>query len=435
MSKANDKRQEIIQKRLIKELPTQVPTISLLTKQTYLLKKRQTKNNQQATQFKLTSSLASPKKYSSTSKHEISELLRSHDAAYNTKSMTGIARLPNLDMNVPKDTNRLLTHSPTQLTRSPALIKQRLRISSARELVEKRETLPIKVVSSCTFKTRIGMIRNINKKHNQDSYLIQHNFGGVKEQHLFGVFDGHGVNGHHVSEYIKQNLPKNLESRLSNEEDFNDLKLTTILKLAFNRTNRELNYQNDFDISYSGSTCVSILIRNGIIISANLGDSRAVLARQLPRGPIAIDLTTDHKPDLDHERERIESAGGRVDTYKTPNGQPYGPPRVWFRDSNIPGLAMSRSFGDSIAARVGVISEPDIGFHRIHASDKFIIIASDGLWEFISSQEAVEIVASNIGATNEQICDILIEEAATRWKKNEDMVDDITVLLVFFTKS
>jgi serine/threonine protein phosphatase PrpC len=348
--------------------------------------------------------------------------------------MTGIARLPNLDMNVPKDTNRLLTHSPIQLTRSPALIKQRLRIGSARELAEKRENLPVKVVSSCVFRTRIGMMRNINKKHNQDSYLVQHNFGGVKEQYLFGVFDGHGVNGHNVSDYIKQNLTKNLESRLNSEEDFNDQKLTTIIKLAFHRTNRELNYQNEFDIGYSGSTCVSVLIRNSLIVSANLGDSRAVLARQLPKGPIAIELTTDHKPDLGHERERIESAGGRVDTYKTQNGEPYGPARVWFRDSNIPGLAMSRSFGDSIAARVGVISEPDVGFHRIHASDKFIIIASDGLWEFISSQEAVEIVASNLGAPNEQICDILIEEAACRWKKNEDMVDDITVLLVFFTK-
>ena len=96
---------------------------------------------------------------------------------------------------------------------------------------------------------------------------------------------------------------------------------------------------------------------------------------------------------------------------------------------------MSRSFGDSVAARVGVISEPDIGFHRGSNSDKFLIIASDGLWEFISSQEAVEMVAANLGAPNEQICNILIEEAASRWKKNEDMVDDITVVLVFLAKS
>ena len=67
-------------------------------------------------------------------------------------------------------------------------------------------------------------------------------------------------------------------------------------------------------------------------------------------------------------------------------------------DQNTPGLAMSRSFGDQVAARVGVISEP--GIENIYLEieefiykkdDKFIILASDGIWEFISNIEVAKV--------------------------------------------
>lgn len=48
---------------------------------------------------------------------------------------------------------------------------------------------------------------------------------------------------------------------------------------------------------------------------------------------------------------------------------------------------MSRSFGDEVAASVGVIAEPEIMEYNLKAEDKFIILASDGVWEFISSEE------------------------------------------------
>ena len=62
--------------------------------------------------------------------------------------------------------------------------------------------------------------------------------------------------------------------------------------------------------------------------------------------------------------------------------------------SKGPGLAMSRSIGDSIAGKIGVIPDPVITEHRITKEDKFIIIASDGLWEFLSSQACVETVSN-----------------------------------------
>ena len=67
---------------------------------------------------------------------------------------------------------------------------------------------------------------------------------------------------------------------------------------------------------------------------------------------VAKDLTNDQKPDNEGERQRIEAAGGRIEPFYE-NGEPVGPARIWIQEQNIPGLAMSRSFGDLVAASVG----------------------------------------------------------------------------------
>ena len=70
---------------------------------------------------------------------------------------------------------------------------------------------------------------------------------------------------------------------------------------------------------------------------------------------------------------------------KDENGTFIGPNRVWLKDKNIPGLAMSRSFGDKIGASVGIISEPEIIEYNINQYDLFFILASYGLWEFMDN--------------------------------------------------
>ena len=74
------------------------------------------------------------------------------------------------------------------------------------------------------------------------------------------------------------------------------------------------------------------------------------------------------------------------------NGTFIGPNRVWLKDKNIPGLAMSRSFGDKIGASVGIISEPEIIEYNINQDDLFFILASDGLWEFMDNNEVRYII-------------------------------------------
>ena len=53
------------------------------------------------------------------------------------------------------------------------------------------------------------------------------------------------------------------------------------------------------------------------------------------------------------------------------------------KDLMMPGLAMTRSFGDKIASSIGTTPNPEIFMHEFTKEDKFIIIASDGIWEFM----------------------------------------------------
>ena len=71
-------------------------------------------------------------------------------------------------------------------------------------------------------------------------------------------------------------------------------------------------------------------------------------------------MSRDHKPDIKDEKARILQNNGRVDPFREPNGDPIGPARVWLKNENVPGLAMSRSIGDLVASSVGVSPEPGI---------------------------------------------------------------------------
>ena len=110
-----------------------------------------------------------------------------------------------------------------------------------------------------------------------------------------------------------------------------------------------------------------------------------------------------------------------------------GPERIWIKEEEVPGLAMTRSFGDRVAATVGVISEPEIKEFDLDVNDKFMIIASDGIWEFISSQECVDMVSSFYEKNDiKGCCQFLYDDSSQRWLKEEEVIDDTTIILVFF---
>ena len=94
-------------------------------------------------------------------------------------------------------------------------------------------------------------------------------------------------------------------------------------------------------------------------------------------------MSRDHKPHCADEAQRIIKYGGRIDTYRNSKGLPYGPLRVW-NNSNVPGLAMTRSMGDWVARSIGVIDKPEIFNFTLEIMDKVLLIGSDGVFEFLS---------------------------------------------------
>ena len=146
-----------------------------------------------------------------------------------------------------------------------------------------------------------------------------------------------------------------------------------------------------------------------------------------------FNLSNDLKPTLPLEKKRILEKGGRVEKYIEEDGTSNGPYRVWVKNEMYPGLAMSRSIGDFIASSVGVIPNPEIIEYTINKSSKYMIIASDGIWQFMSNEKVMNIANQYYPKKDPiDLCNDLIREANTIWDKEGLPRDDITVLVVYF---
>jgi len=288
--------------------------------------------------------------------------------------------------------------------------------------------------------THVGFDGEEPKENNQDNYFIYKNFMNNKDYIYMSVCDGHGVEGHFVSDFIKETLPydmsenlKNLDILTENETEKN--KLYQIIKETFIIANEKLVDNEEINSLFSGSTCVSVIYTPEKLIVPNIGDSRAVLGRLINKENNeykAINLSRDHKPTEKDEAQRIIENEGRIKPF-TEDGEFVGPERVWIMEEEVPGLAMTRSFGDRVAATVGVMSEPEIKEFDFDENDKFMIIASDGIWEFISSQECVNIIKDFYDKNDlKGCCEFLYQESSKRWLKEEEVIDDTTLILVFF---
>ena len=289
--------------------------------------------------------------------------------------------------------------------------------------------------------THVGFNGVKDKDFNQDITFIEKNFAGDSSYIYFGVCDGHGVVGHEVSDFIKNNLPKELSKSLNKKDILTDdpkskKKIFNIIDDVFITINDKLTYNDSINSLYSGTTCVSVIYTPKKLICANIGDSRAVLGRydKNTKKWVSIDLSRDHKPTEKDEAKRILNRGGRIKPFTDEvTGEEYGPQRIWIKKEEVPGLAMTRSFGDRVAGSVGCICLPEIKDFNFEEDDKFLILASDGIWEFIKSEECINIIGKYYFSNNiESCCNYLYNESKKRWIKEEEVVDDITILLVFF---
>ena len=277
-------------------------------------------------------------------------------------------------------------------------------------------------INSCTL---AGYSAPGIQKINQDNFFIKKNFLNESEQFFIGICDGHGIQGHLISEFVSNNLPNYL----------NEITDKSIKKAYLTIQNLLQNENNKIDSSLSGTTCTSIIVSQNKVICANVGDSRAILSRYENGAYNSINLSRDHKPTESDEMKRILSKGGRIRPFFDVTINEYiGPDRIWLNNSEIPGLAMSRSIGDTIAHSVGIISEPEIIKIDFVGSEKFIVIASDGIWEYIDSDECVKIVKDYYENNMDAVggLNALVKEAFKRWKIEEDNIDDITAIVLFF---
>lgn len=229
----------------------------------------------------------------------------------------------------------------------------------------------------------------------EDEYFIAD--GG----RFVAVFDGHGGGG--VSQFLKRNLYQEICKQL-NEKHWEQTAVplnqnaisrqnskrkkgeipsvfahASALKAAFQEIDRQV--LSDDTLGYQGSTAVAVLVHENTdsglktILSANVGDSRAILSRKHR----AVNLTRDHKPNDENEKARILGMGETIE---------------WDRYSKVHrvrNLSLSRAIGDRYAKPV-VTGEVDIKHYPVTDEDEFVLLASDGLWDVMESQDVVDFV-------------------------------------------
>jgi serine/threonine protein phosphatase PrpC len=251
--------------------------------------------------------------------------------------------------------------------------------------------------------------------------------------------------------------------------------------------------QNEKKSTFSGTTSISAAIHDGFITISNVGDSRAVLgykpdpSTDIPQAasiltiasteteddttstscnsstsstkqkmnkeqPIirALPLSKDQTPWRQDERDRIRNAGGRILTIDQLEGKQdlhddFGDkcmgedgelnlkgdiPRVFLQNEKIPGTAFTRSIGDSKGESVGVFAVPEIVSKKISKDYRYLVLGSDGIFEFLPNQVVVNMCAEC--SDPRQACINIVQKSYEKWLTYEDRTDDITIIVIFF---
>jgi len=292
----------------------------------------------------------------------------------------------------------------------------------------------------------------------QDQCTVIEEFEGNKNQIFMGVFDGHGKIGcgDVAAQKTKDYLPRKiLQLRASGKyqkfgppEDALPDVATSAYERAFDSVSRQIIREMREKSNMAGSTAVTVFITGAALHVANVGDSRVILGRKVQDEPSVrvIELTKDQTPFRKDERDRITSTFPDVEVMtlgmrngEVPVSEDYGdendlygaasdPPRVWVKDQFYPGSAFTRSIGDAIGKTSGVIAEPEILSRKLTKDDRYLVLCSDGVFEFLSNREVMEIVEScedPFEAAKE-----LVEASFNLWLENDERTDDITAIVV-----
>jgi serine/threonine protein phosphatase PrpC len=291
-------------------------------------------------------------------------------------------------------------------------------VKSVQQLGEKVDTTSLGLGHTC----RKGLKP---ESPNQDSWSVMQVDGDFA---IYGVYDGHGQRGHDVSNFVKDNLPK----LILRDQRWKTADMLPMLSDCFKRTQSLVSAADrmkKLSAKMSGTTA-SVVIHNykeSKLFVAHVADSTVVLGSYKGGKWQGIALTRDHKPNLSDEKARIEKAGGRV----VFDG--YANHRVYAKNGRYPGLNMSRCLGDLMGHQdAGCSCEPEVNEVPLKPEDRVLLVCSDGVWEFISPEEAV-LMVGDMSNNPQQAADKLAKEAWDRWIREEGgaVVDDITAILIY----
>ncbi|XP_010048835.2 probable protein phosphatase 2C 60 [Eucalyptus grandis] len=180
---------------------------------------------------------------------------------------------------------------------------------------------------------------------------------------------------------------------------------------------------SDFSGPTSGSTACVAIIRNNQLVVANAGDSRCVISR---KGQ-AYNLSRDHKPDLEAEKERIIKAGGFIHAGRV-NGS----------------LNLARAIGDMefkqnkflpVEKQI-VTANPDINTVELCDDDDFVVLACDGIWDCMSSQQLVDFIHDQLKSETKlsAVCERVLDRCLAPSTVTGEGCDNMTMILVQFKK-
>ncbi|GAB4853126.1 hypothetical protein Ancab_017310 [Ancistrocladus abbreviatus] len=272
-----------------------------------------------------------------------------------------------------------------------------------------------------------------------------------------GVYDGHG--GPETSRYINGHLFNHLRRFASEHQSMS----VDVIRKAVESTEEGFftivsrQWPMSPQIAAVGSCCLLGVICGGTLYIANLGDSRAVLGRfvRATGEALAIQLSTEHNVCIESVRQELQSlhpddsqivvlkhnvwrVKGLIQVSRS-IGDVYLKKAEFNREPLYPKFRLREPFKRPILS-----SEPTISVHELQPHDQFIIFASDGLWEHLSNQEAVDIVQNNprSGSARRLVKAALQEAAKKREMRYSDLKkidrgirryfhDDITVIVVF----
>ena len=452
-----------------------------------------TRNNRRISAFSLPSNTNLNEKKNNTEKKVNNIEKKISDKKYNNENIFYLESFKNdkneineIDLSRLVNSNKNIKDPDFLRNINPFLIKKILSEFEKEKEIRPCDIVNLKIPNYITSHYEISRKGNHSSSMmedvNQDTLFFYKDFLLIKDLYYFGVCDGHGPSGHKVSEIapilissfllyneMDNNVSKRnksidyyLSSLFSVIDENKNVKEMDMIKYFYNKfqinlsdfsliknnftelsqnikesiTNSQLElgkYRKKFDIDNSGSTICNLILKSSTLTCINIGDSRAIMISKSKEGKWTYSqLTKDHKPTEPDEKNRIIKSGGSIHkmrNYEEDNKE-IGPYRVWLPDDTKgPGLAMSRSFGDFVSKEIGVSCHPDIFRFELTEYDKFLIVASDGVWEYMSNDDVLNLAIDK--KNSQELCEDIVKESLNKWKERfKNNVDDISVVVV-----